>query len=152
MNIYQKLYNVANERCVANGKNVAWIFEKTYADAVLDECIKVIDDPKLELKLRKHFLTPVKEKPGFSVDYSIQGNNAATLDVDDIGYSEISGWTIVAEIQEDYYKWVNYFEATHPKYGFIRGDFEDVVTAKSERAFKHFLKHYTVHIWDYGDI
>ncbi len=152
MNIYQRLYDVAKEKCIANSKNEAWIFEKQYANSVVEECIKVIDDPKLELKLRDHFSSLVKEKPGFSVDYSIQGTDAATLDVNDIGYSEISGWTVVAEVKEDYYKYVNYFEATHPKYGFVRGDFESVVEAKSERAFKHFLKHYTVHIWDYSDI
>lgn len=152
MNIYQKLYIVAKERCIAIGKNEAWIFEKEYANAVIDECIKVINDPKLEIKLREHFSTSAKEKPGFRVYYSNQGTNAATLDADVVGYSETSGWTIVAEIHEDHFTWINYFEATHPKYGYVKGDFEGMVEAASESAIDHFLEHYTIHNWDYSDI
>lgn len=146
------MYNIANERSIDIGKNEAWVFEKEYANAVVEECIKVINDPKSELKLRDHFSDEVNKNQNFKIEYSILGNNAATLDVDDIGYSKISGWTIVAEIQEDYYKWVNYFEATHPEYGFVKGDFEVSIEAKTKQAFNHFMKHYTVHIWNYGDI
>ena len=42
MNIYQKLYDIARERFITIGKHEAWIFEKEYANAVVDECIKVL--------------------------------------------------------------------------------------------------------------
>jgi hypothetical protein len=63
-----------------------------------------------------------------------------------------SGWTIDAEVQEDYFKWVNYFEANHPKYGEMRGNFEKKVVAESKEAYDHFFKHHEPDSWDYWDI
>ena len=63
-----------------------------------------------------------------------------------------SGWTITGEIHEDYYKWVNDFEATHPKFGKVAGNFEKEVTADSEEAFEDFWKNHQPDAWDYGDI
>lgn len=76
---------------------------------------------------------------------------ARTLSPADLGLQP-SGWTILGEVQEDYYQWVNYFEAYHPDYGWVKGDFEDEVQAESEEAFNHFMEHHPYEEWDYGDI
>ena len=47
---------------------------------------------------------------------NITGHNANTLPKECIGKNE-SGWEISGEIHEDYYEWVNDFEATHPTFG-----------------------------------
>ena len=62
------------------------------------------------------------------------------------------GWTIKGEIHEDYFVWVNKFEASHPKFGKVWGDFEDKVYADSEEGFKDFFEKHKPHAWDYGDI
>lgn len=63
-----------------------------------------------------------------------------------------SGWTISGMVHEDYYTWVNDFEASHPVYGKVQGNFESEVTADSEEAFQHFWKHHEPDAWDYADI
>ena len=63
-----------------------------------------------------------------------------------------SGWTIKAQTHEDYYEWVNFFEATHPTFGRVYGDFEDKVFADTEAAFAHFFENHPPEAWDYGDI
>jgi hypothetical protein len=65
---------------------------------------------------------------------------------------QLSGWTITGVIHEDYYTWVNYFEATHPTFGWIKGDYEDVIHAKSKKAYDHFIKNHPPELWDYADI
>lgn len=73
----------------------------------------------------------------------------------EVGYSVFThadGWTIGGVICEDYYMWVNYFEASHPDYGLVRGNFEDEVQAESLEAFEHFTRHHAPYEWDYGDI
>ena len=62
------------------------------------------------------------------------------------------GWKIKGEIHEDYYYWVNAFEASHKKYGRVWGNFESIVYANSERGFNHFYKHHPPNAWDYRDI
>ena len=62
------------------------------------------------------------------------------------------GWTIKGEIHEDYFFWVNEFEATHPKLGKVWGDFEKEVYATSRKAFKDFYAKHPPHAWDYADI
>jgi hypothetical protein len=62
------------------------------------------------------------------------------------------GWTISGAISEDYYYWVNAFEASHPRFGRVWGDFEDVVYADSEEAFEAFYASHTPQSWDYWDI
>ena len=44
------------------------------------------------------------------------------------------GWTICGCISEDYYYWVNGFDASHPVFGRVWGDFEDVVYADSQEG------------------
>ena len=80
------------------------------------------------------------------------GSWANTLDPDNIGFHENSGWTIEGVVHEDWYEWVNFFTATHAVYGKIEGDFEDIVTAESHEAFEHFYKHHPPTEWDYYDI
>lgn len=63
-----------------------------------------------------------------------------------------SGWTISGEVHEDYFVWVNAFEASHPTLGRVWGDFESEVFADSEEAFADFWRHHEPEDWDYGDI
>jgi len=76
---------------------------------------------------------------------------ARTLDPSHLGENP-SGWTISGEVHEDWYEWVNYFEAVHPVFGWVRGDYEDVVEAKSKKAYAHFIAHHAPCEWDYWDI
>lgn len=62
------------------------------------------------------------------------------------------GWTIRGDIFEDYCYWVNDFEAEHPIYGKVCGNFEEKVWASSKKAFKHFYEHHAPTVWDYHDI
>lgn len=62
------------------------------------------------------------------------------------------GWTIKGEIHEDYYTWVNDFEAVHTKLGKVWGNFENTVYADSEEGFKDFYDKHKPSAWDYGDI
>jgi hypothetical protein len=66
----------------------------------------------------------------------------------------IDDWTVTGEVHEDYLEWINEFEATHPKYGWVRGDFEKTVYASSQEAYIEFTSHeeYHPHHWDYRDI
>lgn len=76
---------------------------------------------------------------------------ARTLCPSIVGNNE-SGWIVKAEVHEDYYEWVSYFEAFHPDFGIVFGDFEDVVFASSKEALKDFLSHFPYEEWDYYDI
>lgn len=67
-------------------------------------------------------------------------------------YTHKDGWTIKGSITEDWYYWVNKFEATHPKLGWVRGDFETVVAAKSRKAYLDFVSKHPPSLWDYHDI
>lgn len=87
-------------------------------------------------------------KQEYSHDFKSQ---ARTLPGDALG-SHPSGWTITGELQEDYFVWVNEFEAVHPTLGWVRGDFEHLVEAKSKKAFEHFITHHPFEEWDYWDI
>ncbi len=83
--------------------------------------------------------------------FNITGHNANTLPKECIGKNE-SGWEISGEIHEDYYEWVNDFEATHPTFGKVWGNFEDTVFADSEEGYNHFIKNHPPESWDYWDI
>ncbi len=85
-------------------------------------------------------------------DFNYQGGHMAlTLHPSELGVNE-SGWSISGQVHEDYYEWVNYFEAVHPVFGRVWGDFEDVVYADSEEAFNDFYKNHEPIHWDYWDI
>jgi hypothetical protein len=77
--------------------------------------------------------------------------SACTLDPEHLGEND-SGWTITGKVSEDYFKWVNHFNAVHPEYGVVKGDFEERVVATSQLAYKHFVKHHAPSVWDYQDI
>lgn len=83
----------------------------------------------------------------FTKDFETE---ARTLSPDDIGTR--NGWTLTGVIHEDYYEWVNKFEAWHPVLGFVFGDFEDTVHAYSEDAYQDFTKNFDYYEWDYYDI
>ena len=78
-------------------------------------------------------------------------HDALTLDPGIIG-NNASGWTVEGQIHEDWYEWVNEFEATHPDFGRVWGDFENIVYADSEEGFAHFYEHHEPIEWDYWDI
>lgn len=83
--------------------------------------------------------------------YSVVGHYARTLCADCVGQNS-SGWFVRADIQEDWYKWVNYFEAFHPDYGLVFGDFEQGVFASCERTLEQFIADHPYEDWDYWDI
>ena len=83
--------------------------------------------------------------------YYVNGSDARTLSADSVGENS-SGWFVIAAIQEDYYKWVNYFEAFHPDYGLVFGDFEQGVFASCEKTLEQFITDHPYEDWDYWDI
>ena len=97
----------------------------------------------------------------FGIDFKSEGG-ALTLNPSEVAEgSEESGtherkhndgWTIKGEIYEDYYTWVNDFEAEHPKFGKVWGNFEGSVFADSEEGFKDFFTKHEPSAWDYWDI
>ena len=74
------------------------------------------------------------------------------LAVGEFSKTHDNGWTIIANIREDYYYWVNEFEAIHPKFGRVWGDFEKEVYADTEEGFENFYKDFPPEAWDYADI
>lgn len=62
------------------------------------------------------------------------------------------GWTIHAEVKENYYYYIDEFWAQHKKYGTIKGSFDSIVTAESEEAYQHFIKHHKPRYWNMADI
>lgn len=87
----------------------------------------------------------------FVKEFNITGHMANTLHPEELGVN-LSGWIIRGEIKEDYYKWVNEFEAFHLYYGKVWGDFEGKVYASSEEAYEHFVENHPPTEWDYWDI
>lgn len=86
----------------------------------------------------------------FGLDFDSAGG-ALTLEPGYIGTHE-NGWTITGQIHEDYYEWVNEFEAVHPELGKVWGNFEGEVLADSEEAFQAFYTSFPPVAWDYMDI
>lgn len=87
----------------------------------------------------------------FSKEYNTGGHYVNTLCPSYIGQNE-SGWLIKSVVHEDYYKWGNEFEASHPVYGKLYGNFETIVYGDSEEGFNHFIQHHPPSEWDYWDI
>lgn len=97
----------------------------------------------------------------FGIDF-FSGGGALTLPVSAVSKDQPSGgehslkhksgWIIKGFVHEDYYTWVNEFEATHPKLGRVWGDFESEVHATSQKAFAHFWEYHEPEAWDYMDI
>ena len=96
----------------------------------------------------------------FGIDFYSSGG-ALTLSPGDVSNGEgvgedskthENGWTISGDIYEDYYSWVNKFEAVHPELGRVWGDFEDEVYAESEAGYQDFYENFSPEAWDYQDI
>jgi hypothetical protein len=79
--------------------------------------------------------------------FEVTGHLASTLPPECIGLNE-SGWTIEGAINEDYYSWVNEFEAVHPVFGKVWGNFEIEVYADSEEGYEDFVKNHEPEDWD----
>jgi len=79
------------------------------------------------------------------------GHMALTLSPSVLG-ENASGWTISGQVHEDYFEWINEFEAVHPDFGRVWGDFESEVYADSEEGLQHFLDNHSPEEWDYWDI
>lgn len=62
-----------------------------------------------------------------------------------------NGWTVNGTIKDDYVRWVNYFSAEKETM-WVKGDFEDIVTASSKEAYYEFLSLFPYETWDYQDI
>lgn len=62
------------------------------------------------------------------------------------------GWTISGYVREDWYVWVNEFEAHHPVFGRVWGDFEHQVFADTQDGYEAFYASHTPEEWDYQDI
>ena len=66
--------------------------------------------------------------------------------------THVDGWTISGSVCEDYFYWVNDFEACHPIFGRVAGNFEEKLVADSKEAYDAFYASHGPSIWDYGDI
>lgn len=90
----------------------------------------------------------------YVVKYDVQGHDAYTLPPE-TGYFK-DGWEIKAEIQEDYYRWINDFTALKRNidmtYYSVIGNFENEVTCSSLEALEDFLNNHKPEAWDYWDI
>jgi len=62
------------------------------------------------------------------------------------------GWTISGVVYSDWRDWVNEFEASHPVYGRVWGNFQNEVYADSEEGFAHFYENHKPDAWDYSEI
>jgi hypothetical protein len=67
-------------------------------------------------------------------------------------FTHSDGWTICGVVSEDYYLWVNDFDASHPTLGWVKGNFESEVRARSRKAYEDFVSKHEPHFWDYDDI
>lgn len=74
------------------------------------------------------------------------------IDNDIFELAHASGWTIRAKIHNDWYSWIQNFEAQHPIFGDLKGDFNDKVECTDKNAFFHFIKYHTPIIFDMYDI
>lgn len=95
--------------------------------------------------------------------FEVVGSLASTLDAEEVcenhewqcgdsSRTHKDGWTISGNILQDWGFWVNTFEASHPDFGRVWGDFESEVFATSEAAFQDFYEKHPPFSWDYGDI
>lgn len=130
---------------VATGKTIKISFQPpTYVLDIEEETSKV---------------APIEKK--FRVDFFSPGG-ALTLGRGEVADADVTagihekthpdGWKIKGCVKEDYSVWVNEFEACHPQYGKVWGDFEETVYADSEEGFQHFYEHHSPDSWDYADI
>jgi hypothetical protein len=94
----------------------------------------------------------------FGTDFTSDGG-ALTLNVGEVSDKDVEGghhtrthddgWTISGKVWENYFTWVNDFEAHHPTLGRVWGNFEGEVHADSEEAFQDFYAKHPPYAWDY---
>jgi hypothetical protein len=65
---------------------------------------------------------------------------------------DVNGWLLLGDVKEDYFEWINEFEAFNPKFGRVWGNFELTVYADSEEGYQDFVKYFPPNSWGYGDI
>ena len=87
----------------------------------------------------------------YKKEFNIGEHDANTLPTSCIGDNE-SGWKVSGDIHEDYYKWVNEFEAIHEKFGKVWGNFEKTVYADSKKGYTNFIKNHPPKKFNYWDI
>lgn len=98
-------------------------------------------------------------KKTFTSDFNSMARTLAVEEVCEAGEvagfherTHQDGWTISGCVHEDWYYWVNDFEAHHPVFGRVWGDFESEVFADSELAYVLFVENHSPEVWDYADI
>lgn len=69
-----------------------------------------------------------------------------------IKYHEHTSWTIIGNCIEDWFYWIDDFEAHHPTHGIIFGSFNKNVYAESKECFENFVSSHHYEEWDAGDI
>jgi len=122
--------------------------DTTHIENRLDEIMNELANTQpIAMKLTAEAL-PLTYEVSFSKNYSSQARTLPAVN----GYFKETGWHIEGEICEDYYKWINDFNAFHPIHGRVTGDFESLVKASSKEAYEQFLKDHPYDEWDYGDI
>jgi len=64
-----------------------------------------------------------------------------------------SGWTISANLDADYYVWIDYFTASHSEFGKIIGNLkENEIITDSEEGYTHFINNHKIETFDLYDI
>lgn len=81
-----------------------------------------------------------KEFEHFSLDFPIE----------ELG-KPYKGWTVYAPVNEDYYSWIESFEA-YKNDEWVVGDFDYIVYSSSKAAFDDFTRHFRPKIFNSGDI
>ena len=68
LDIVQRLYFKAEELCDAEGRNEAWLFERKFAELIIEECIQVggPEDSYADcwFKAKAHSVAEIKEHFG----------------------------------------------------------------------------------------
>lgn len=100
----------------------------------------------------------------FKITFCVEGHMASTLSVEQVcenhddvttgmfSRTHLDGWTISGHVNEDWYCWVNDFEASHPTFGRVWGNFESKVFADTAEGFAAFYEAHPPESWDYWDI
>jgi hypothetical protein len=91
----------------------------------------------------------------FGTDYGLEGSDEApnriSLNPLYLG-KHVDGWEIAGLIHnEDWFYAVGAFEAKHPEFGVVYGDFEKTVKATSAKGFFEFIAAYPPIVWDSND-
>ncbi len=106
---------------------------------------------KLVILLEKHeHLTRVLDND------EIFDKNVLEDDIDtDIIYEKmhLSGWKISANVNADWYVWIENFTAVHPTFGTLNGFLDKhYIEVETYEAYEHFIKNHSITFTDLGDI